>query len=100
MCMLVKTRNKEFLFDDCPFRSCHASTLIVLNRDKVLAAWFGGSEEGADDVGIWGALRSANRGSLPATAASHCGIRYCTGERMASLLCTIKPAKKYAAGGR
>lgn len=64
--MLVETKNKEFLFeDDRPFRSCHASTLIVLNRDNVLAAWFGGSEEGADDVGIWAAFRSNGVWSEP-----------------------------------
>lgn len=45
---------KDFLFGDKrPFLQCHASTLIRLNNDKYIAAWFGGTKEGANDVGIW-----------------------------------------------
>lgn len=45
---------KVFLFGDDPgFLQCHASTLIHLKDGEFIAAWFGGTEEGADDVGIW-----------------------------------------------
>lgn len=45
---------KVFLFGNDPgFEQCHASTLIHLKNGKFIAAWFGGTEEGADDVGIW-----------------------------------------------
>lgn len=45
---------KVFLFGDDPgFAQCHASTLIHLKNGEFIAAWFGGTEEGADDVGIW-----------------------------------------------
>lgn len=42
----------EFIFDTLPAPGVHAST-IVEGPDGVVAAWFGGSFEGADDVGIW-----------------------------------------------
>lgn len=43
-----------FLFgDDHPFLQCHASTIVHLQNGQFIAAWFGGTQEKADDVGIW-----------------------------------------------
>jgi predicted neuraminidase len=45
-------RRSEFIISNPPFASSHAST-IAETADGLVAAWFGGSREGADDVGIW-----------------------------------------------
>ena len=46
---IVKT---EFIYDQAPFPSCHAST-IVQTKGVMVAAWFGGTDEKNPDVGIW-----------------------------------------------
>src|SRR5262249_48661534 len=44
--------HQEFVFETAPFASAHAST-VVDTREGLVAAWFGGTREGAPDVGIW-----------------------------------------------
>ena len=36
-----------------PYPQCHASTIVELADGALVAAWFGGTEEGAVDVSIW-----------------------------------------------
>lgn len=60
------TAKKEMVFDEKrPTRNCHASTVLPLPNGEVLAAWFGGTKEGADDVDIWLSIRSAGKWSEP-----------------------------------
>lgn len=50
----LKVVSHDYIFaDERPFASCHASTLVTLPGGTILAAWFGGTAEGADDVAIW-----------------------------------------------
>lgn len=44
---------REFIYSDAPFPSAHASTIVETSTGTLLAAWFGGSAEGHDDVDIW-----------------------------------------------
>ena len=57
----------EKLFDpaDVSFDQCHAATLAQLPDGDVLAAWFAGTTEGRDDVGIQVARRSEGAWSAP-----------------------------------
>ncbi|QDH78971.1 sialidase [Echinicola soli] len=42
----------EFIYEEAPYPSCHAST-IAETPDGLVAAWFGGTHERNPDVGIW-----------------------------------------------
>ena len=59
----------EFIYDEAPFPSCHASTIVELAEKKLLAAWFGGSDEGNSDVGIWIARHDDAGWSAPVEVA-------------------------------
>lgn len=49
----LRPQVSEFIFDNAPFQSCHASTIEVTSDGTLLAAWFGGKEEGDPSVEIW-----------------------------------------------
>lgn len=67
---MYKRAIKEFIFKDgMPFESCHASNLCVLKDGNILAAWFAGSKEGADDVAIWISKRDSGVWSFPVKTA-------------------------------
>jgi predicted neuraminidase len=57
-----------FVFERAPFASAHAST-IVETREGLLAAWFGGTEEGHPDVSIWTARHDGTRWLPPVLVA-------------------------------
>lgn len=59
----------EFIYDQAPFPSCHAST--IAQTDKGLAAaWFGGKDEGEPDVGIWCSRHEGQAWSPPVEVAN------------------------------
>ena len=64
----MKLLKKEFIYDPktpVNIPSCHAATLIK-TADGILAAWFGGTHEGHDDVQIYVAHRSDADGTWTA----------------------------------
>src|SRR5258708_38297655 len=63
-----------FIFEKAPFASCHASTLVETEPANLLAAWFGGKDEGAADVKIWQARFDSKAWSKPEVAAEEPGV--------------------------
>jgi predicted neuraminidase len=57
-----------FIFENAPFPSAHAST-IVETKSGLVAAWFGGSDEGFPDVGIWISRNEGKGWTLPVEVA-------------------------------
>ncbi len=70
--------SEEFVFTKARFASCHASTICETSRGLV-AAWFGGTDEGNKDVGIWVSYHDGARWSAPqerANGIQHNALRY------------------------
>lgn len=65
---------EEFVYTDAPFPSCHASTIVEVEPDVLLSAFFGGTDEGNDDVGIWLCRKENGKWSEPVEVASHGGV--------------------------
>src|SRR5581483_2068524 len=65
---ITQAQTVEFVSDSMPTPSCHASTIVELKNGDLMAAWFGGSREGAPDVAIWTARRTPAGWSEPRQA--------------------------------
>ncbi|MDR1981795.1 MAG: exo-alpha-sialidase [Tannerellaceae bacterium] len=67
------------IYEQSPFPSCHASTVVCLD-DGLLAAWFGGTREGNPDVCIYASRKTeGNAWSTPqliADGIQDAGVRY------------------------
>jgi len=59
---------QELIYETAPFAQCHASTIAETSAG-LAAAWFGGTRERHDDVGIWTALRTGKGWSAPKQVA-------------------------------
>lgn len=59
-----------FPLEGRPTPGCHASTIVQTREGQILAAWFAGKGEGADDVGIWMSRLEEGRWSKPAEVAN------------------------------
>ena len=58
----------EFIFEQAPFPQSHAST-IAETPDGLIAAWFGGTKEGHNDVCIWTSRLVNGKWTAPEQAA-------------------------------
>ncbi|MBN1124918.1 MAG: exo-alpha-sialidase [Sedimentisphaerales bacterium] len=59
----------EFIFQEAPFAECHASTIVETPKGLV-CAWFGGTREGHEDVGIWLSRNDNGTWTLPLEVAN------------------------------
>lgn len=65
----IEPETVAFVFESAPFASAHAST-IAETRAGLVAAWFGGTREGASDVGIWVSRRLGGTWTPPVEVAT------------------------------
>jgi predicted neuraminidase len=59
----------EFIFETASFPSAHASTIVEIEGGLV-ASWFGGTREGAADVGIWVSRHTGGKWTAPVEVAT------------------------------
>ena len=59
----------EFIFEKAPFPSCHAST-IAEGEGGLVSAWFGGTREKNEDVGIWSSRYENGAWTAPVEVAN------------------------------
>lgn len=64
----------EFIYEDGPIPSCHASTIAQTPGGTLVTAWFGGTDEGHSDVGIWLSRREKTTWSEPKEVVN--GVQY------------------------
>jgi predicted neuraminidase len=60
---------EEFIFEEVPFPSCHAST-IAETPEGLVAAWFGGTYERHPDVCIWVSRKDNGQWTSPVEVAN------------------------------
>lgn len=69
---------REFIYEDEPTPSCHASTICETTDGTLVAAWFGGEYEKHPNVGIWFSTRTEKGWDEPIELAT--GVQYETTE--------------------
>ncbi|MBL7697749.1 MAG: exo-alpha-sialidase [Chitinophagaceae bacterium] len=61
---------RELIVSNPSFEACHASTIVELPGGQLMAAWFGGSNEGNPDVEIWISRLTSGSWSKPVAVAN------------------------------
>ena len=60
-----KIVTNEYIFENAPFKQCHASTIVELSDGSLMAAWFGGEYEGNKNVSIWVSVKKGDSWNTP-----------------------------------
>lgn len=60
---------EEFIYNEAPFKECHAST-IAETSEGLVASWFGGTEEKNKDVEIWMSRKLDGKWTDPVSVAN------------------------------
>lgn len=60
---------EEFVFENAPFKECHASTIVETPKG-LIASWFGGTEEKNKDVEIWTSRKVDGKWTYPVSVAN------------------------------
>ena len=60
---------EEFVFEEAPFKECHAST-IADTPEGLVASWFGGTREKNKDVEIWVSRKIGDKWTKPVSIAN------------------------------
>lgn len=61
----VSNISQTYIFSQPETNTCHAATIADVLPGQLMAAWFGGSYEGAKDVGIYSSFYDGNNWSSP-----------------------------------
>ncbi|AMR33015.1 hypothetical protein A0256_17110 [Mucilaginibacter sp. PAMC 26640] len=65
----TKIIENSSIFNLGTFNACHASTIVQLGKQTLMAAWFAGDHEGSSDVAIWASIKTAAGWSKPVNIA-------------------------------
>lgn len=61
----IKELSQNYITNQPLTTNSHASTLVEYQPNKIMAAWFGGKYEGANDVGIYSSVYKDKKWSTP-----------------------------------
>lgn len=62
--------SREWIYETAPFPECHASTIAINVGGELVCSWFGGTEEGNQDVEIWLSRRTQKGWESPKMVAN------------------------------
>ena len=78
--------SKSFIFEQGAAASVHASAIVSVSGNKLLAVWYGGSREGSGDVAIYGSKKGAESGwSKPGVLINRAELARDTGRHIKKL---------------